>query len=116
MFLKRATRIHLIMETNERGNSKEKERRMLQSRKREKISHVNIVRKKAMMKNTVGSFILSANPSSLATMETGRKRKLRLLYKIWVQILVTRRRSQRWVVKVIVLLQVLVLLIKKMSM
>jgi hypothetical protein len=46
------------METKERGNSKEMERRMLQSRKREKNSHVNIVQKMAMMKTTVGNFIL----------------------------------------------------------
>jgi hypothetical protein len=51
-------KVHLRVETKERGNSKEKGRRMLQSRKREKNSHVNIVQKKAMMKTTVGNFIL----------------------------------------------------------
>jgi hypothetical protein len=58
ILLKRATRIHFLMETKERGNSKELERRMLQYRKREKISHVNTVQNMAMMKNNVGNFIL----------------------------------------------------------
>jgi hypothetical protein len=47
-----------IMEKKERGNSKEMERRLLQSRKREKKSHVNIVQKMSMMKTIVGNFIL----------------------------------------------------------
>jgi hypothetical protein len=58
ILLKRATRSHLLMETRERGNSKEMEGRMLQSRKREKNSHVNTVQKMAMMKIIVGNFIL----------------------------------------------------------
>jgi hypothetical protein len=45
------------METKERGNSNEMERRVLQSRKREKNSHVNIVQKMAIMKTIVGNFI-----------------------------------------------------------
>ena len=45
-------------ETKERGNSKENEKIMLQSRKREKNSHVSIVQKNVMMKTTIGNFIL----------------------------------------------------------
>jgi hypothetical protein len=40
------------------GNSKEMERRMLHSKKKEKNSHVNTVQKMAMMKTIVGNFIL----------------------------------------------------------
>jgi len=58
MFLKRATKIHLRVETKETGNSKEKGRIMHQSRKREKNSHVNIVQNKATMKTTIEKFIL----------------------------------------------------------
>jgi hypothetical protein len=58
ILLKREARSHFIMETKERGNSKEMERRMLQSRKREKNSHVNTVQKMAMMKTIVGNVIL----------------------------------------------------------
>lgn len=58
MFLKRAVKIHLRVETKERGNSKKKEKTMLQSKRREKKSHVNIVQNKVMMKTTVGNFIL----------------------------------------------------------
>jgi len=45
------------MDTKERGNSKAKGRRMLQSRRREKSSHVNTIQKNAMMKIIVGNFI-----------------------------------------------------------
>jgi hypothetical protein len=58
MILKRETRSLLIMETRERGSLKEMERKMLQSRKRERKSHVNIVQRMAMMKTNVGNFIL----------------------------------------------------------
>jgi len=43
---------------NESGSSEPKIKRMLQSRKREKNSHLNIVQKKAMV-TIVGNFILS---------------------------------------------------------
>ena len=46
------------MVTNESGNSKAKARIMLHSRKKEKMSPVNIVQKKDMMKTIVGKFIL----------------------------------------------------------
>jgi hypothetical protein len=52
------TTSYFLIETKERGNSKEMERRMLQSRKRDKKSHVNNVQKMAMMKIIVGNFIL----------------------------------------------------------
>ena len=55
------------VETKERGNSKEKGRRMLQSRKTENNSHVNIVQNKAVIKTIVGNFILKEDPKSLAT-------------------------------------------------
>jgi hypothetical protein len=58
MLLKREEISHFLMETRERGNSKEMERRMLQSRKREKNPHVNIVQNMVMMKTIVGNFVL----------------------------------------------------------
>jgi hypothetical protein len=50
ILLNRATRSHFIMEAKERGNSKEKEGRILHSRKRENKSHVNTVQNMAMIK------------------------------------------------------------------
>jgi hypothetical protein len=38
------------------------EERILQSRKRERNSHVNIVQRMAMMKTIVGNFILKVDP------------------------------------------------------
>ena len=58
MFLRKLVRIHLSLETKERGSSKERIKRMLQSRRRDKNSHVNIVQNKSMMKTTVGNFIV----------------------------------------------------------
>jgi hypothetical protein len=76
MILKRESRSHFIMETKERGNSMEKEERMLQSRKTEKKYHVNIVKNMAMMKTTVGNFILKRDPKSSTT--KGNQRLLQL--------------------------------------
>jgi hypothetical protein len=58
MNLKRATRSLLLRETRERQNSKEMEEMMLQSRKRERNSHVNIDQRMIMMKTIVGNFIV----------------------------------------------------------
>ena len=55
------------METRERGSLKEMERKMLQSRKRERNSHVNIVQRMAMMKTIVGNFILKRGQKSSTT-------------------------------------------------
>jgi hypothetical protein len=66
MNLKREA-ISLLMETRERGSLKEMERKMLQSRKRERNSHVNIVQRMAMMKIIAGNFILKRDPKSSTT-------------------------------------------------
>jgi hypothetical protein len=58
MNLKRETISLLLRETRERGNSKEMEEIMVQSKKRDKKSHVNTVQRMAMMKTIVGNFIL----------------------------------------------------------
>jgi len=57
MFLKRLARNHLNLETKGKGKLKAKERRMLQSRKRERNLLVSIVHKMAMMKTIVGNYI-----------------------------------------------------------
>jgi hypothetical protein len=67
MNLKRAAISLFITETRERGSLKEMERKMLQSRKRERKSHVNIVQRMAMMKTIVGNFILKRDPKSSTT-------------------------------------------------
>jgi hypothetical protein len=58
MNLKREERSLLLKETRERGNSKEMEEIMLQSRKRERKSHENTIQRMAMMNTIVGNFIL----------------------------------------------------------
>jgi hypothetical protein len=67
MNLKRAARNLLIMETRERGSLKEMERKMLQSRKTERNSDVNIVQRMAMKNTIVGKFILKRDPKSSTT-------------------------------------------------
>jgi hypothetical protein len=67
MKLMRVKRILSVMETKERGSSREMEKRMLLLRKREKNLHANIVQKMAMMKTIVGNFILKEDPKGLAT-------------------------------------------------
>jgi hypothetical protein len=67
MKLMRVTRGLLVMETKERGSSREMAKRMLLLIKREKNLHANIVQKMAMMKTIVGNFILKEDPKSLAT-------------------------------------------------
>ena len=57
MFLKRLANNLLNLETKERGSLKEQEKIMLQSRNRERNLHVNILQKKALMKNIVGNYI-----------------------------------------------------------
>jgi len=69
------------METREKGSFKEMERKMLQSRKRERNSHVNVVQRMARMKTIVGNFILKRDPKSSTT---NRNQTLLPLYnKIW---------------------------------
>jgi hypothetical protein len=90
------------------------EKIMLLLRKREKNSHENIVQKMVMMKTIVGNFILKEDPKSLAT--NGSQRMLQPYNGIYVLIQVMKQRSQPWVIKVMVLLQVLVLQITIISM
>jgi len=56
--MKKLVRSHLSLETKKRGSSKARIKRMLQSRRREKKSHIQIVQKKSMMKTNVVNFIL----------------------------------------------------------
>jgi hypothetical protein len=72
MNLKRAEGNLLFMETNERRSSREMEERMLQSRKREINSHVNIVQKMSMVNTIAGIFILKRDPKSSAIMGNQR--------------------------------------------
>jgi len=59
MFLKRLARKLPNLETNERGSLKEKEKRMILSRKRERNLPLNIVQCKAMMKMIIGNYIIN---------------------------------------------------------
>ena len=54
----RASKIHSRGETKERENSKEKGRKMLPSRKREKNYHAKTIQRKGTMKIIVRNFIL----------------------------------------------------------
>jgi hypothetical protein len=114
MKLMRVTRSLSVMETKERGSSREMEKRILLLRKREKNLHANIVQKMAMMKTIVGNFILKEDPKCLST--KGSQRLLQPYNMIQVLIRVMKQRLQSWVIKVRVLLQVIVLQVTVISM